>query len=172
MPTLIGIDPFTTTEKSTPTGTLKPLAVLPSIKVVNAADGSGALSVQPASVTAGSKSHTLTFTYSAATGGLAGGEIDALVPAGWSVPSTTGTAAGFTTSTCGTVSVAGSTIKVSPVTLISGTKCTITYGSKAGAGPGVTVPTLIGIDPFTTTEKSTPTGTLKPLAVLPSIKVT
>ncbi len=137
----------------------------------NAADGSGALSVQPASVTAGSKSHTLTLTYSAATGGLAGGEIDALVPAGWSVPSTTGTAAGFTTSTCGTVSVAGSTIKVSPVTLMSGTKCTITYGSKAGAGPGVTVPTLIGIDPFTTTEKSTPTGTLKPLAVLPSIKV-
>ena len=47
---------------------------------------------------------TITFTYTAATGGINNGSVTLVVPAGWSAPSTTGANAGYTTASSGTVS--------------------------------------------------------------------
>ena len=73
-----------------------------------APDGSGSLTTPLAPVTAGSTGNTLTFTYTAATGGMANGELKLTVPIGWSAPSTNAADAGFTKSSTGTVSVEGS----------------------------------------------------------------
>ncbi|HXY80089.1 MAG TPA: S53 family peptidase, partial [Gaiellaceae bacterium] len=136
-----------------------------------AADGSGAMVVSPTSVTAGSSGNTLTFTYTAAGSGLSSGGISVTVPAGWSAPSTTGSAAGYTTSTCGTVAVSSSTIQVTAVTLAGGHGCTITYGSKASSGPGAAAQPSLGTASFATVEKSTAGGTLTALAASPSVSV-
>ena len=131
-----------------------------------AADGSGAMVVSPSSVAVGSSGNTLTFTYTAATGGLSSGGISVTVPAGWSAPSTTGSAPGYTTSTCGTVGVSGSTIQLTGVTLAGGSTCSVTYGSKASSGPGATAQSSAGTASFATVEKSTAGGTLTALAGL------
>ena len=44
---------------------------------------------------------TITFTYTAATGGINNGSVTLVVPAGWSAPSTTGANAGYSTSSAG-----------------------------------------------------------------------
>jgi len=134
-------------------------------------DGSGTMTVAPTSAGAGSTTDTLVFTYTAATGGLNSGAITVAVPSGWSVPSTTVGAAGYTTATCGFVSIVGASIQVSGVTLAGGTSCTITYGSKAGGGPGATAPSTPQTSTFTTAEQSTATGTLTTLAVSPQVAV-
>jgi len=123
-----------------------------------AANGDGTLTVLPASVVAGSTGNTLTFTYTAATGGLSSGAIELTVPNGWSAPSTTGSNAGYTTSSTGTVGVAGQVITVSGVTLAGGATATITYGSKASSGPGATATTSAGLGTWATREKSTSGG--------------
>ena len=66
-----------------------------------APDGSGTLTTPTTNVAASSTGNTLTFTYTAATGGMRNGSVTLVVPAGWSAPSTTGTAAGYTTSIVG-----------------------------------------------------------------------
>src|SRR5207248_3000867 len=122
-------------QKSTSGGTLTNLAAgSPSITVANAPDGSGTLTTPTASVLAGSAGNTVVFTYTAATGGTTNGAVTVVVPSGWSAPSLTGTNAGSTTASTGTVGVAGQTITVSGVTLAAGATLTITYGSKA-SGP-------------------------------------
>ena len=78
---------------------------------------------------------TITFTYTAATGGISNGSVTLVVPAGWSAPSTTGANAGYTTSSSGTLAVAGQTITVSSLTLGGGSTFTITYGDTAAVGP-------------------------------------
>jgi hypothetical protein len=113
---------------------------------------------------------TVVFTYTAATGGLNAGAITALVPADWSAPSLTGTDAGYTTSTCGTVGLADQLITVSGVTLLSGATCTITYGSTASAGPGALVQPGEGTASFVAQEKSTAGGTLTSITT-PSLSV-
>ena len=70
-----------------------------------AADGSGTLTTPTSSVFTSSTGNTITFTYTAATGGVNTGSVTLVVPAGWSVPSTTGSAAGFTTASLGGGSV-------------------------------------------------------------------
>ncbi|MGP8162400.1 MAG: hypothetical protein ACLQAN_01235, partial [Acidimicrobiales bacterium] len=62
---------------------------------VYAADGSGTLTTPTANVANGSTGNTITFTYTAASGGVSGGAVTIAVPTGWSAPSTTGTAAGY-----------------------------------------------------------------------------
>src|ERR1700728_1755467 len=115
------------------------LAALPAAAASH--DGSGTLTVSPTSVAVSSVANTLTFTYTAAAGGLSSGEIEVTVPVGWTAPSLTPGTPGYTTSTCGTVaSVSGSVIQVTPVTLGGGASCTITYGSGGGVD-GAAAPT-------------------------------
>src|SRR6266508_2750826 len=140
-----------------------------------AGGGAGAtatLTTGTTSVAAGQTGRTITFTYTAAaSGGMSNGSVTVDVPSGWSAPSTTGANAGYTTSSTGTVSVAGQTITVSSVTLAGGGSFTITYGSTAGGGPGATATSTSGAQTWQAQEKSTSTGTLTNLASSPSITV-
>jgi hypothetical protein len=126
----------------------------------------------PTSAVHASQGHTIVFTYTAATGGISGGSISLVVPTGWSAPSKTGTAAGYTSSSKGTVSVSGRTITVAAVTLAAGQSVTISYGSRASGGAGATAPTAVGPQTWQTKERSSTTGALVSLAASPSIKVT
>lgn len=142
-----------------------------------AADGTGTLTVSPSSVLAGSTGNALTFTYTAATGGMSNGEVDVAVPASWvsdggSAPQTTSSSgAGYTTASGGggTVSVSGSTISVTGVTLSGGSTLTITFGSGSGL---VTAPSAAGSPySFAGTEKSLSSGSLTALASSPTVTV-
>ncbi len=140
-PNSIGIASFTLQQKSRVSGALTALASQPSLVIGN--DGSGTMSVAPQATSASSTGNTLTFTYTS-VGGISSGEVAVDIPAGWSAPSTTGTAAGFTTSTCGTVAVVGGAIHVTGVTLANAGTCTITYGATSSGGPGATAPAATG----------------------------
>src|SRR6266542_2657425 len=169
-PASTGAQTWQAQEKSTSAGTLANLGSSPSITIL-AADGSGTLTTPTGSVSSASTGNTITFTYTAATGGLASGSVTLAVPAGWSAPSTTGTAAGYTTASSGTVSVSGQTITVSSLTLAGGATVTVTYGSTAGGGPGATAPVPAGAQTWQAQEKSSAGGTLTNLAASPSITV-
>ncbi len=138
-----------------------------SVVIQAAPDGSGTMTVSPASVAVGSSGDTFVFTYTAAPGGLDAGGLEVTVPAGWSAPSTSPSAPGYATSSCGTVSVATSAIEVTGVTLASGATCTITYGSLAGSGPGVFAPSLPNAYSFGSLEESSSSGALTALAGSP-----
>ncbi len=125
----------------------------------------------PANVGNGSTGNTLTFTYTAAAGGMAAGDVTVTAPAGWSAPSTTGTDPGYATSSTGTVSAAGQTITVSGVTLVGGATMTIVYGDTGGGGPGATAGTTAGANVFQTQESSTAGGVLTNIAASPSVNV-
>jgi hypothetical protein len=137
-----------------------------------AANGTGTLTTKTTSVNYGSTGHVITFTYTAATGGVSSGGVHLTVPTGWSAPSTTGTSAGYTTASTGTISLDGQTIIVLGVTLAAGATLTIDYGSKAAKGPGATATTSVGAATWTATEKSTSGGTETTLAKSPVITVT
>src|SRR6202167_4651168 len=70
-----------------------------------AANGTGTMTTKTTSVTYGTSDHVITFTYTAATGGVSNGGVPLTVPAGWSTPSTAGTSGGYTTASTGTVSI-------------------------------------------------------------------
>jgi hypothetical protein len=132
-------------------------------------DGSGSMTASATEVAVGSSGNTLVFTYTAAPGGLDSGTLELTVPAGWSTPSVSSSAAGFATSTCGTVSVVGSTIEVSGVTLASGASCSITYGSRVQGGPGAYAPSVPGTYSFSALEMSSTTGSLVSLTRSPGL---
>ena len=137
-----------------------------------AADGSGTLTTPTTNATSQSTGNTITFTYTVATGGMRGGSVTLAVPAGWTAPSTTGSNAGYTTSTSGTVGVAGQTITVSGLTLTAGSTFTITYGSKASGGPGATAAGPAGAQTWQAQQRSSATsGALANLAASPSITI-
>src|SRR5204862_114937 len=146
------------------------IASQPSI-TVSAADGSGTLSSGTSVVSASQTGRTITFTYTAPTGGISSGSVTLVVPSGWSAPSTTGSAAGYTTASSGTLSIASHTITVSSLTIAGGSTLTITYGSTAGGGPGATATSSTGAQTWTTQEKSTADGSLTYIASQPSITV-
>ena len=79
-----------------------------------AADGSGTLTTPTSSVVSQSTGNTITFTYTAATGGMRNGQVTIVVPTGWTAPSITGANAGYTTSSTGTVGVAPASPSRSP----------------------------------------------------------
>ena len=118
-------------------------------------------------MSASSTGNTITFTYTAATGGVSNGAVTLVVPSGWSAPSTTGSAAGFTTASTGTVAVSSQTITVSGVTVSAGNTFTIVYGSTASSGPGATATSTLGAQTWQAQEKSTSGGTLTNLASSP-----
>ena len=137
-----------------------------------AADGSGTLTTPTTNVAAGSTGNTLTFTYTAATGGMRNGSVTLVVPTGWSAPSTTGTAAGYTTASTGTVGVAGQTITVSGVTLTATSTLTVVYGSTAGSGPGATATATTGAQTWQAQQRSSSvSGALANLGASPSVTV-
>src|SRR5665213_3337986 len=137
-----------------------------------ATNGTGTMTTKTTSVTYGSTGHVITFTYTAATGGVSSGGVHLTVPPGWSAPSTTGTSAGYTRASTGTVSINSQTIVVLGVTLAAGATLTINYGAKAAKGPGATATTGVGAATWIATEKSTSSGTETTLAKSPVITVT
>jgi outer membrane protein assembly factor BamB len=175
-PTTTGTYTFAASEASTSSGTITALATSPVVAVY-AANGSGTMTVSPNTVSVGSgvgsPAVTFTFTYTAATGGLSSGEVEVTVPtAEWpDAPSTLPDAAGYVTSTCGSLSLTGRTIVVTGVTLAAGDTCTIIYGSTAGGGPGASAPETTGTYTFTASEASTSSGTPKALATSPAVTI-
>ena len=165
-----GAATWTAQERSTAAGVLTNLASSPSITVY-AANGTGTMTVLPANAGNGSTGNTLTFTYTAAAGGMSGGDVTVVAPAGWSAPSTTGTDPGYTTASTGAVSAAGQTITVSGVTLAGGATVTVVYGSTAGGGPGATAGTTAGASSFQTQQRSTAAGVLTNIVASPSVNV-
>ena len=161
---------WTTQEASTANGTLTDIASQPGITVYGI-DGGGTISPSPSTVSANATGQTISFTYTAPTGGMSNGAVTVVVPASWNAPSTTGTAAGYTTASTGTVSVSSQTITVSGVTLAGGSTMTITYGSTAGGGPGATAPSSTGLQAWTTQQRSTAAGSLSDVAMQPDITV-
>lgn len=170
-PTTTGAYTFPASEASTSSGTPTPVAESPVVTIY-AANGSGTMTVSPTTLSAASTGNTLTFTYTAATGGLRSGEVEVAVPTGWpDAPSTNPKTAGYVTSTCGTLlSLAGRTIVANGVTLAAAHTCTITYGSTAGGGPGAAAPSAITTYTFRASEASTP-GTPKALATSPTVTI-
>src|SRR4029078_7649822 len=73
-------------EKSTSAGSLANLGSSPSITVY-AADGAGTLTTPTTKVSASQTGRTITFTYTAPTGGINNGSVTVVVPAGWTAPS-------------------------------------------------------------------------------------
>ena len=132
-------------------------------------DGSGTLTTPTARVAAESAHRTLDFTYAAAAGGTSAGTVSLLVPPGWSPPSTSQTAAGYTTASAGTVSVAGQRISVSGLSLAAAQTVTIAYGSRAAGGPGAIASDATGSESWAATEESLSTGTLTALAASPLV---
>jgi hypothetical protein len=136
-----------------------------------AADGSGAMKASISTVSAGQVHRTVTLSYTAATGGIANGKLTFSVPTGWSAPSTTGSASGYTTTSNGTLSVSGQTVTVSGITRAVGQVVAVKYGSVALGGPGATAPSTPGAQTWLTKERSTAAGSLTSLASSPVVTV-
>jgi hypothetical protein len=149
------------------------LSSSPSIDV-SAPDGSGALAVAPAAVSAGSGPTTLAFTYTAPTGGVSGGTVTLTVPPDWTPP-VAGDAPGCTAASAGTVSTDGQTIVLSGLTLRADTSAVITYGATSGGGcapgDGAAAPSAAGTGSFAGEEASTPSGTLSALGAPATVTV-
>ena len=140
--------------------------------IVYAPDGSGQMTVSPTSVVHSTAHHTLTFTYTAAKGGIFRGTLTLTAPAGWSAPSTSPAAPGSLKTSEGRASVSGRTITVPIPILASFHTLTITYGSRAAGGPGATAPAAAGTNTWPAQERSIPHDTLTNLATPPRTKVT
>jgi hypothetical protein len=170
-PTPPGRYAFSAKDASSQQGTPATLASSPAVDIPSA-DGVGTESVGPASVMAASSGDSLSFSYVAAAGGIDDGGLTVTVPAGWTPPSSTATAAGSVTATCGTVAVSGMSIELTDVSISGGKGCTIVYGSRSGGGPGVSAPRTVGMATFAAGEMSTGAGTLSPLRSYPTVDVT
>jgi hypothetical protein len=166
-----GVSAFVAQEKSSSAGTLAALATSPSVTVF-APDGSGTMTAGPTFAPVGSSGNTVTLTYTAASGGLRSGRLLVSVPSGWSAPSTTQSFPGYTTSSCGSVAISGSTIQVGGVTLAASATCTITYGNTSAGGTGASAPSSAGVSDFSTQEQSTGVGNVTAIAVSPQVDVT
>ena len=152
---------------------LTSLTSSPSIDV-DAADGSGTLTTPMTNVLAGSTENTLSFTYTAPTGGISDGAVTITVPSGWTAPVATNASA-CTVATTGTIGTSGQTIIVSDLSLAANTSVVITYGATSGgncsADDGVTAPPSSGTSTFTAEEMSTADGTLSTIAVSPTVTI-
>ena len=136
-----------------------------------AVDGAGTLTTATTNVSASQTGNTITFTYTAAAGGMNNGSVTLVVPSGWTAPSITSNNAGYTTANTGTVSVAAQTITVSSLTLAGGATATITYGATSGGGPGATATATTGAQTWQAQQKARSAGTLTNLGSSPSITV-
>ena len=169
-PSIGGLQTWQARERSTVGGTLTDLASSPQVRVY-AADGAGTLTAGTSAVGVSANNQTIAFTYTAAAGGMWDGTLSLVVPAGWSVPSTSGKAAGYTTTSRGTISVSGQTITITGLTVSGGDKVTIAYGSRAAKGPGAKAPGTVGLQTWQAQSQSTPTGALTDVMPSPQIAV-
>jgi hypothetical protein len=103
---LTGPQTLTVSQRGSSGGTLTPLSSSPQVTVF-AADGSGTMTTPTLSVPHGSTGNTITFTYTAAAGGMSGGTVGLKIPAGWSLPTTDHHVQGYTTASTGTVTISG-----------------------------------------------------------------
>jgi len=132
---------------------------------VYAANGSGTMTVDKPNVSAGA-STALTFTYTAATGGLSGGTVRLTAPAGWTLPSGANTSIAFSGSGVGTLGFsAAQRIDVTAITMSAGETLTITYGPTVVPAVGTSAPWTPN------TEFSITGGALTALAAPPSVNV-
>ncbi len=169
-----GSSTFTIKEKSTSAGTLTTVGGAQTVGVSNSADGAGTLARTSAlNVERGSGGNTVSFTFTAATGGLKNGAFTIALPAGWSAPSTTSSAKGYTTSDAGTVSAAGSLITIGNLTLDGGQTVHVVYGSTVGGGSGADAPSAYntGDQTWQAQERSTIGGALTDLASSPIVHI-
>ncbi|HWR60900.1 MAG TPA: FG-GAP-like repeat-containing protein [Clostridia bacterium] len=138
---------------------------------VCARSGSGEIALSQHTFTAGKTSSTITFTYTAASGGMEDGKLTIEVPDGWSSLSTVPTANGYTTVSTGIVSISGRTLLISDITVSSGDTISVTYGDKNGGGPGATAPTVKGLYEWTVKSAAMADGSLSSLVNSPKISV-
>jgi len=165
---------FTASQQATASGTLTPLvAGSPQVVVGAAADGTGTLTVSPTTTTVSAPT-TLQFAYSPPAGtGITNGMLWITVPTGWTTPQLgSNAAAGFVSTTTGTLSVSGQVIRVNGLTLAIGASVTVTYGDVSANPAGATVaPSVTGTSIFAASVQATAAGTLTPLAAPPSVVV-
>jgi hypothetical protein len=141
----------------------------PSIDVY-APDGSGQLTLTPAAANTGAEAGGVSFRYTAAVGGLAGGSLTLTLPADWSPPAT-----GCTTATAGVVTTSGQTIVISDLTLAANNSLTVTYGAESGGacaenGAATSLPGSVA-EAVSAEEMSTPAGTLTSIIDDPTVQV-
>ena len=141
-------------EASTAGGVITPIAAQPSVTLY-APDGGGAATTSTTNVSASQTGNTVTFTYTAATGGMSAGGVKLTIPAGWTAPSTTANNAGYTTSSTGTLTIAARVVTVANVTLAAGSTFTITFGDTSGGGAGATATATTGAQTWLVQDKAT-----------------
>jgi hypothetical protein len=174
----VGSAVWTTQQKSTLLGTLTTIASSPII-AISAGDGQGSMTTPTVHVFANSTGNSLVFTYTATTDMAAGAQVTLTVPTGWSAPSTSPSANGYTIASINLVAASTSNVSVNsqtitvtlPALLISGQTIVITYGSKAGLGAGATASSTVGDQTWTATEKGSAGGTLSALGGSPLVNV-
>lgn len=180
---------------SSNTGRYKVTATYPKVTTVNetssghgfasvyAQNGSGTVTVAaaPTPVVHSSTGNVLTFTYTAGTGGMFGGQVTIAVPSAagtpkkkWTTP-TASTGAGHTVAKVGTtpatVVVTHTTIKITDVTLPKGGRLVVVYG-QGGGSTGVTAPTTAGTYTFIVKQASVSTATTTLTQVVTPVQVT
>ncbi len=122
--------------------------------------GPGSAEVLPVTVVS-PRASSLRFIYTP-SGPMTAGAVTIGVPRGWTAPTLTNT-----TASTGTVSIVGTTIKVSGVTL-SGSQLTVTYGA---GGRTVTPTSTGGYDTFTVSASPTASGTPSAISSSPTVFV-
>jgi polysaccharide biosynthesis protein PslG len=123
-------------------------------------DNAGSLTATPATVLGGSSGNTLTLRYSAAMR-IQKAAVKISVPDGWSAPSKSGVAPGYVTASAGAVSITDRTILVSGFNFgQKGGTITVTFGSKAGGGPGAASPALSVSQLWQGSARSPQTGSM------------
>jgi hypothetical protein len=171
-PATLGTSVWIFAEASTAIGALTALTSQPTVLVSAAPDGSGTAVSSLSSAVAGSTLTPITFTYTAATGGIVNGSITLAIPAGWATPSLVSTAPGYIRSSSGTITVSGSTVTISGLTLSAKGTVSITYGSTSTLTASKLIAPKQGQYTFAFSEKSTSTGVLTAIGTSPSIKTT
>ena len=118
-------------------------------------DGSGAVTVAPGSVVAGSTGNALSFTFTAGADGTVAGAVYLTVPTGWGAP-----APGSWTASQGQVGVSGQTVIVSGISLAPNHTLSI-------VDAGAVAPATPGTSDFEVREASSASGTPQALAPAP-----
>ena len=177
-PATVGSAVWTTQQKSTLLGTLTTIASSPIIAISDG-DGQGSMTTPTSHVFANSTGNSLVFTYTAAGPMAAGAQVTLTVPTGWSAPSTSPSANGYTIASINGVAASTSNVSVNsqtitvtlPALLTIGQTIVITYGSRAGTGAGATASSTVGDQTWTATEKGSAGGTLTALGGSPLVNV-
>jgi hypothetical protein len=130
----------------------------------NGVENAGSLSTTPTSVAGGTTGNTITLTYGASVR-IQKGTVSIAVPDGWSAPSRSTSAPGYVASSAGTVGITGRAIVVSGFNFgQKGGRVVVTFGSKAGGGPGAASPAIA----TTQIWQASARGTLGSITQIPS----